>query len=145
MALPEPVPGLVIRYSYLWAEEHRRGQEEGVKDRPCAIVLMTADAQGEQWVTVMPVTHTPPANREFSVEIPAATKRRLGLDDERFWVVLSEANRFLWPGPDLRPARQGDARTVAYGQLPYALFEEIRKKFISAVRARRAAVVPRSE
>jgi hypothetical protein len=79
------------------------------------------------------------------VEIPAATKRRLGLDDERFWVVLSEANRFLWPGPDLRPARQGDARTVAYGQLPYALFEEIRKKFISAVRARRAAVVPRSE
>ena len=145
MALPEPVPGLVIRYSYLWAEEHRRGQEEGVKDRPCAIVLMTADAQGEQWVTVLPVTHTPPANREFSVEIPAATKRRLGLDDERFWVVLSEANRFLWPGPDLRPARQGDARTVAYGQLPYALFEEIRKKFISAVRARRAAVVPRSE
>ena len=145
MALPEPVPGLVIRYSYLWAEEHRRGQEEGVKDRPCAIVLMTADAQGEQWVTVLPVTHTPPANREFSVEIPAATKRRLGLDDERFWVVLSEANRFLWPGPDLRPARQGDARTVAYGQLPYALFEEIRKKFISAVRARRAGVVPRSE
>jgi hypothetical protein len=145
VALPEPVPGLVIRYSYLWAEEHRRGQEEGVKDRPCAIVLMTADAQGEQWVTVLPVTHTPPANREFSVEIPAATKRRLGLDDERSWVVLSEANRFLWPGPDLRPARQGDARTVAYGQLPYALFEEIRKKFISAVRARRAGVVPRSE
>ena len=145
MALPEPVPGLVIRYSYLWAEEHRRGQEEGVKDRPCAIVLMTADAQGEQWVTVLPVTHTPPANREFSVEIPAATKRRLGLDDERFWVVLSEANRFLWPGPDLRPARQGDARTVAYGQLPYTLFEEIRRKFIAAIRARRASVVPRSE
>jgi hypothetical protein len=145
VALPEPVPGLVIRYSYLWAEEHRRGQEEGVKDRPCAIVLMTADAQGEQWVTVLPVTHTAPANREFAVEIPAATKRRLGLDDERSWVVLSEANRFLWPGPDLRPARQGDARTVAYGQLPYALFEEIRKKFISAVRARRAGVVPRSE
>jgi hypothetical protein len=145
VALPEPVPGLVIRYSYLWAEEHRRGQEEGVKDRPCAIVLMTADAQGEQWVTVLPVSHTPPANREFSVEIPAATKRRLGLDDERSWVVLSEANRFLWPGPDLRPARQGDARTVAYGQLPYALFEEIRKEFIAAVRARRAGVVPRSE
>jgi hypothetical protein len=145
VALPEPVPGLVIRYSYLWAEEHRRGQEEGVKDRPCAIVLMTADAQGGQWVTVLPVTHTPPANREFSVEIPAVTKRRLGLDDERSWVVLSEANRFLWPGPDLSPVRQGDARTVAYGQLPYAFFEEIRQKFIAAIRARRAGVVPRSE
>jgi hypothetical protein len=145
VALPEPVPGLVIRYGYLWAEEHRRGQEEGVKDRLCAIVLMTADAQGEQWVTVLPVTHTPPANREFSVEIPAATKRRLGLDDERSCVVLSEANRFLWPGPDLRPARHGDAPSVAYGQLPYTLFEEIRRKFIAAIRARRAGVVPRSE
>ena len=145
MALPEPVPGLVIRYGYLWAEEHRRGQEEGVKDRPCAIVLITTHAQGEQWVTVLPVSHTPPTNRDFAVEIPAATKRRLGLDNERSWVVLSEANRFLWPGPDLRPARQGDAASVAYGQLPYTLFEEIRQKFIAAVRARRAGVVSRSE
>jgi hypothetical protein len=145
VALPESVPGLVIRYAYLWAEEHRRGREEGVKDRPCAIVLITTHAQGEQWVTVLPVTHTPPTNRDFAVEIPAATKRRLALDDERSWVVLSEANRFLWRGPDLRPARQGDAQSVAYGQLPYTLFEEIRQKFIAAIRARRAGVVPRSE
>jgi hypothetical protein len=145
VALPEPVPGLVIRYGYLWAEEHRRGQEEGVKDRPCAIVVITTRAQGGQSVTVLPVSHTPPTNREFAVEIPAATKRRLGLDDERSWVVLTEANRFLWPGPDLRPARQGGTRTVAYGQLPYALFEEIRQKFIAAIRARRAGVVQRSE
>jgi hypothetical protein len=60
-------------------------------------------------------------------------------------VVLSEANRFLWPGPDLRPARPGDAATVAYGQLPYTLFEEIRRKFLAAIRMRRAGVVPRSE
>jgi hypothetical protein len=102
-------------------------------------------SQGEQWVTVLPVTHAPSTNRELVVEIPATTKRRLGLDDARSWVVLSEANRFLWPGPDLSPARQGDTRTVAYGQLPYALFEEIRQKFIAAIRARRAGVVPRSE
>jgi hypothetical protein len=75
----------------------------------------------------------------------AATKRRLGLDDERSWVVLHKVNRFLWPGPDLRPARPGDAATVAYGQLPYALFEEIRTKFIAAVRAALAGIVPRSE
>jgi hypothetical protein len=79
VALPESVPSLVIRYGYLWAEEHRRGQEEGVKDWPCAIILMTAHAEGEQWVAVLPVTHTPLANRGFAVEIPAATKRRLGL------------------------------------------------------------------
>ena len=144
MPLPKPVPGLLIRYGYLWREEHARGQEEGVKDRPCAVVLVTAD-EDEQWVTVLPVTHAPPSVPELTVEIPAATKRRLGLDDERSWVVLSEGNRFLWPGPDLRPARRGDAATFAYGQLPYTLFEEIRTKFITAIRARRAGVVPRSE
>jgi hypothetical protein len=143
--LPKPVPGLLIRYGYLWREEHARGQEEGVKDRPCAVVLVTANEDGEQWVTVLPLTHMPPSVPELAVEIPAATKRRLGLDDERSWVVLHEANRFLWPGPDLRPARPGDAATVAYGQLPYALFEEIRQKFIAAIRVRRASLVPRSE
>jgi transposase len=59
--------------------------------------------------------------------------------------VSREGNRFLWPGSDPRPARPGDAATVAYGQLPYALFEEIGTKFITAIRARRASLVPRSE
>ena len=39
MSLPKPEPGLVIRYSYLWHAGHRQGREEGVKDRPRAIVL----------------------------------------------------------------------------------------------------------
>ena len=39
MALPDPHPGLVISYSYLWHEEYRQGQIEGVKNRPCAVVL----------------------------------------------------------------------------------------------------------
>ena len=56
MPFPEPVPGLVIRYGYLWAEEHARGQEEGVKDRPCAVILVNTDEAGEQWVTTLPVT-----------------------------------------------------------------------------------------
>jgi len=55
---PEPVPGLLIRYGYLWMEEHRRGREEGVKDRPCAVILVTVDEDGEQWVTVLPSPFT---------------------------------------------------------------------------------------
>jgi PHD/YefM family antitoxin component YafN of YafNO toxin-antitoxin module len=39
VALPVPVPGLVIRYSYLWQAEHVRGREEGVKDRPCVVIF----------------------------------------------------------------------------------------------------------
>ncbi len=102
MAFPEPVPGLVVRYSYLWMEEHKRGREEGIKDRPCAIIFMAANEDGERIVTVLPVTHTPQANPNLAVEIPPVVKRRLKLDDERSWVVLTEANRFIWPGPDLR-------------------------------------------
>jgi len=94
VSLPEPVPGLVIRYSYLWSDEYERGQEEGVKDRPCAIVLVTSDHAGERNVLALPVTHTPLSDPALAVEIPQATKRRLGLDDARSWVVLSEANRF---------------------------------------------------
>ena len=108
MPLPAPVPGLVIRYSYLWASEYRRGQEEGTKDRPCAVVLATTDDSGQKIVTVLPISHALPTDPGLAVEIPPATKRRLTLDDERSWVVLTEANRFAWPGPDLRPLIPGD-------------------------------------
>ena len=43
MSLPEPERGLVIRYSYLWKSEHDEGRDEGIKDRPCAIVLNVTD------------------------------------------------------------------------------------------------------
>ena len=144
MAFPSPVPGLVIRYSYLWATEHARGREEGIKERPAAVVLVTANAAGEKMVTVLPITHTPPGVSALAVEIPHPVKRRLGLDDARSWVVLTEANRFVWPGPDLRPVSPGDAASVVYGPLPYALFEEIRLKFIAALKARAARTVPRT-
>jgi uncharacterized protein YifN (PemK superfamily) len=144
VAFPSPVPGLVIRYSYLWTTEFARGQEEGVKDRPCAVVLVAGEAS-DQMVTVLPITHASPSDPRLAVEIPRATKRRLGLDDARSWVVLTEANRFAWPGPDLRPSTPGDASSVAHGLLPYALFEDIRLKFIRALRARTAKAVPRTE
>lgn len=59
MPLPAPVPGLVIRYGYLWHSEHQAGSEEG-KDRPCAIVaaLRPADDPGEIRVLVLPITHS---------------------------------------------------------------------------------------
>jgi hypothetical protein len=145
VAFPEPAPGLVIRYSYLWAEEHKRGREEGVKDRPCAVILVAVSEDDERVVTVLPISHAPPVDPALAVEIPPLVKRRLRLDDERSWVVLIEANRFIWPGPDLRPSRPGDSASVGYGLLPFALFEEIRTKFIAAIRAKRARVVPRSE
>ena len=57
---------------------------------------------------------------------------------------LTEANRFLWPGPDLRPLRSGDAGSVACGLLPYKLMEAILGKFLALVKARHAGLVPRT-
>ena len=145
MALPKPVQGLVIRYSYLWRSEHLRGQEGGVKNRPCAVILVTRQENGDEIVTVLPITHSPPAHRLYAVEIPQTTKQRLGLDFERSWVMLSEANRFIWPGPDLRPLRNDDIASVAFGQLPYNLIEEIRLKFIAHLKAHRVKLVSRTE
>lgn len=39
MPLPEPKPGRVIGYAYLWRDQAAKGREEGIKDRPCVIVL----------------------------------------------------------------------------------------------------------
>ena len=116
-----------------------------MKDRPCAVILVTTCENNERVVTVLPISDAPPADPKLAVEIPTLVKRRLKLDDERSWVVLTEANRFIWPGPDLRPSRPRDAASVGYGPLPFALFEEIRTKFIAAIRAKRTSVVARSE
>jgi hypothetical protein len=142
---PEPQPGLVIRYSYLWEREAREGREEGVKDRPCAIVLVLLREGEHPIVRVLPVTHAPPADPADALEIPQATKLRLGLDSERSWVVLSEANDFIWPGPDLRPAVNGDPASVAYGMLPPGFMTVLRERLLVRWRERRPAVTKRTE
>ena len=147
MPLPTPVPGLVIRYSYLWHSEHLAGREEGQKDRPCAIIaaLRPAEEPSETRVLVLPVTHSPPTDAALAVEIPARVKERLGLDAERSWVVLSEWNEFIWPGPDLRRVTGRDESSVAYGMLPPSLFAAIRDRFLATVTARGARRVARTE
>lgn len=129
MALPEPEPGLVISYSYLWRNEHRAGKTEGLKNRPCAIVLVVQGGADSRKVTVAPITHTPPSDPDVAIEIPPKVKRHLGLDGERSWIVLDDFNEFAWPGYDLRPI-SGEAGSYAYGFLPPALFKQIVGKIL---------------
>lgn len=118
-----------------------------MKDRPCALVLQSQNREGNDVVTVLPITHTPPgtADTDLAIEIPADTKRRLGLDDARSWIMLTEANRFTWPGPDLRMEVNGEPSTVLYGLLPDHLYERVRRTFIAALKARKVHLVPRTE
>jgi hypothetical protein len=128
MALPDPEPGLVISYSYLWHHEHNAGRDEGTKSRPCVIVLaIDRPADRAVVVRVAPVTHRAPGVAVAAVEIPSAVKRHLGLDEERSWVILDEVNEFAWPGFDLRPIAPSRDR-FAYGFLPPRLFDRLMAK-----------------
>lgn len=138
MSLPEPEQGLVIRYSYLWHSEARRGQEEGRKDRPCVVVLaVTQGPSGALRVMVAPITHTPPGGGSTARELPPRVAQHLGLDEARSWIVTSEVNVFTWPGPDVRPAR---AKDFSFGHLPNMLARQMRDDVIAAMRARPRAV-----
>src|ERR1700736_2923482 len=74
MPIPNPEPGLVISYAYLWHREHQAGREEGRKDRPSVIIVagrpvddvcrhqagvpVGREADGATVVTVLPITHS---------------------------------------------------------------------------------------
>jgi hypothetical protein len=79
------------------------------------------------------------------LKFPAATKRRLDLEDQRSWIVVTESNRFTWPGPDLRRTIPGNQTSIAFGLLPKALFDEVRTKWLALFAARKTQFVPRTE
>jgi hypothetical protein len=145
MPLPEPRPGLVIRYAYLWRNEAERGREEGSKDRPCVVVLSVRDREGDRVVTVAPITHSPPRPDSGAVAIPPATKQRLGLDDLPAWIVTDDLNEFVWPGPDIRPIPRKPPGTYAYGLIPAGLYNAVRQRIIEHARARRVQPVRRDD
>jgi hypothetical protein len=89
------------------------------------VILVAVERQqsGDIVVVALPVTHRPPDDADTAVEIPQAVKRPLRLDFERSWIVVNEANQFLWPGYDLRkiPGRN----EFHYGFLPPRFFNEV--------------------
>ncbi len=143
--IPAPQAAQVIRYAYLWADEHAAGREEGAKDRPAAIVVTTVSGDAHNKVVVVPITHVPPSPGTDAVEMPAAIKRHLGLDNDRSWVVVDEINVFQWPGPDLRATGIPGTESVLYGFLPSGFFRAIRDRLTANIRAGRLRQVPRIE
>jgi len=138
----KPEIGLVIRHAYLWWNEARGGREEGVKDRPCVIVHTRENEHREAEVYIAPITHTPPEMPERAMEIPRATKKRLRLDEETSWIVTSEVNRFIWPGPDIRPVPGGGD---SYGLLPAAMTLDLVQQIKENARDRSLLVTGRDD
>jgi hypothetical protein len=90
-------------------------------------------------MTVVPVTHTPPHDPADAVASPSQLKAHLGLDDMPAWIVVTETNDFLWPGPDIRPG------TADYGMLPPRFFAHLRDKILQAHLRRKLSRVQRTE
>jgi len=55
---------------------------------------------------------------------------------------LTESNRFVWPGPNIRPL---NTNTGYHGPLPPALFAEVKRRFVELARAQRHQAAARSE
>jgi len=126
MALPVPDAGLVVNYAYLWYRQHVRGQQEGEKDRPCVIV--NVGRSSPPVVIILPITHAQPADPNDGVEVPAAIKRHLGLDASPSWIIVTESNRFIWPGYDLRHVAMTDR--YQFGHIPPRFLRRVIAAFI---------------
>ena len=141
MSLPEPKPGLVVRYDYLWTHEAARGQDQG-KDRPACLVAASDNAMRPRYVVLLPITHTPPSGDTIGIEIPLKVKQAIGLDAAPSWVIVSEHNVDEWPNGGLS-AVPGKAGVFAYGLIPPGLFSRIRAEFVTLAREKKSGAVRR--
>lgn len=95
--------GTLVHYQFLWSHEANRGQEEGVKRRPCAIILRSPNPHSDR-IFLIPVTTKEPEVNTPALEIPELEARRMGLADPiRRWIVLNEINVDEIPSYVLEP------------------------------------------
>jgi hypothetical protein len=128
VALPEPKPGLIVRYDYLWTGEAAAGRQQG-KDRPACLVAATDAVATPRFVVLLPITHTTPTGSSIGIEIPQRVREALGLDDAPCWVIVSEHNVDEWPNGGLVPL-PGRPGIFTYGFIPPRLFTQIKAKFV---------------
>jgi len=141
MPLPEPRPGLVIRYDYLWSRAAASGRDAG-KDRPACLIAARDSATIPRFVVILPITHASPAGDTVGIELPPRVRQALGLDDEPGWIILSEHNVDEWPNGGLRavPVRPG---IFSYGFIPPRLFAQVKARFLDLARTGRSDRVRR--
>ncbi len=131
MVLPEPRPGLVIGYDFLFREQADAGMENASKPHPAVIVIVDRrDARDR--VSVVAVSHSPPSpgQARHHLKLAPAECAQMGLDADDHWINLRDINAFDWPGFDL-------ARTTASGN-GYVHGAMSKRTFIRLVEALKA-------
>jgi hypothetical protein len=96
-------------------------------------------------VTVLAVTHSPPSDVAAAIEFPPDIKAHLKLDTQRSWIVLTEVNSFIWPGPDLSPIPHSSPPRFDYGVLPPRFFRKVRDQLVNLVKTKRVQFVSRTQ
>ncbi len=127
MALPEPNPGLVVRYDTLWSRQAAAGHEQG-KDRPACLVAASNFVAMPRFVVLLPITHMAPTGDTVGIEIPPKVRQALSFDQAPSWVIVSEHNVDEWPNAGLAPI-PGRPGVFGYGFIPPRLFARIKAKF----------------
>lgn len=107
------------------------------------VVVARIEGEAGTLILVAPVTHNPPDKSADAIEMPANVKKQLGLDRERSWIFVDELNRFIWPGPDIRPVSTSGG--PFYDALPDWLFEKVRTALLKQNSAGRLKITKRTE
>jgi hypothetical protein len=66
------------------------------------------------------------------------------LGKQESFIVTTEANAFVWPGPDIRPIPGRNPASVIYGKVPDGLLRDAARSFLANRKSQRASLVPRS-
>lgn len=141
MPLPDPRPGLVVRYDYVWSREALAGKTQG-KDRPACLVAASDDRARPRFVVLLPITHSSPDPDTIAIEIPPRVRAAIGLDDAPSWVVISEHHIDEWPSSGLSPL-PGKPGVFVYGFIPPGLFAQIKARFLHLARQKASAPIRR--
>lgn len=107
------------------------------------VVVAAIVRKGGTQLLVAPITHVPPARATDAIELPAIVKKQIGLDSARSWIVLTELNGFVWPGPDIRiaPGQQ----SPVYDAIPDWLFFDVREGVLRHSGAGKLKITKRTE
>lgn len=121
MTRPSPHLGLVVRYDFLWDSDRRKGREDGAKNRPCSVVLITGTGR----IILCGISHTDPGSDDLRIELDAKTKAILGLDGDPQWIDCGEVNETTWDDAGFIPTDDGHWE---YGTLPAEIAQEMLDK-----------------
>ena len=121
MALPEPRPGLVVGYDFLFREQADAGMENASKPHPAAVVIVTR-REVQTRVSLVAISHAPPSPGQARnyLKLTPAECRQMGLDSGDHWINLRDINSFDWPGYDL--ARTAPGGGYVYGRMSRGTF-----------------------